>query len=331
MNTRTVFATSLMYATLSLAPFPTFAVAQAVDHPVLKPRVAVVSLSDDALKVTTDQYPGGDETTVDIPPPEGFALGLTEMLTTALVQSERFVVLERALIDRMLAEQDFGASGRVNPETAPKLGQAIGAQALISGAITEYSYTASKLGGAISLLKGANVSARQVKAVVGIDIRVLDSATGEVVASHRGQGEATAKMLAADVTVAEHSFSSELNKSTPLGRASRAAISQVVSDLVDELGAMEWTGRIIDVRDDKIYINAGAESGIRVGMQLDVYRQEEPLIDPATGQNLGAPERHIGAIRVVQVEDRYAVAEAVDGEGFARNALLRFVGDSPKP
>ena len=45
---------------------------------------------------------------------------MTEMLTTALTKSERFVVLERAALDKVTAEQDLGASGRVNPEFAPK-------------------------------------------------------------------------------------------------------------------------------------------------------------------------------------------------------------------
>jgi len=44
--------------------------------------------------------------------------GLSTMLTTALVNSNRFIVLERDVLDEVLREQDFGASGRVR--AAPK-------------------------------------------------------------------------------------------------------------------------------------------------------------------------------------------------------------------
>jgi TolB-like protein len=276
-------------------------------------------------------HPGGEATTIAIPPPEGFALGLTEMLTTALVEADRFVVVDRARIDQVLAEQDFGASGRVNEETAPALGRAIGAQVLVTGGITEYSYTSSALGGVVSVLEGANVAARKVSAVVGLDLRLLDAETGEVLFSQRGSGDASAKMVEADVSVGEQAFSTELAGSTPLGKASRQAIEEVVAALVDGLADLEWTGRIVDVRDGVIYVNAGFDAGIETGMEFDVYEQQPALIDPATGQSLGAPERCIGRIRIVQVEDRYAVAEPLDGTDFQRDALLRFAGEPFKP
>ncbi|MDX1625916.1 MAG: CsgG/HfaB family protein, partial [Wenzhouxiangellaceae bacterium] len=39
--------------------------------------------------------------------------GMADMLTTALVNSGRYIVLERANLDTVLNEQDLGASGRV--------------------------------------------------------------------------------------------------------------------------------------------------------------------------------------------------------------------------
>ncbi len=156
-----------------------------------KLRIAVMNLSDDALAISTAYAPTSTTTTIEFPPPEGFALGLTEMLTTSLVEAGRFVVLERTKIDDILEEQDFGASGRVNVETAAAQGSVIGAQALVTGGITEFSYTSSSVGGVASVLQAVGVKAEQVKAKVALDIRVLDAVTGEVLFSKKSTGEAS--------------------------------------------------------------------------------------------------------------------------------------------
>jgi len=56
--------------------------------------------------------------------------GLAAMLTTALVESGRFVVIERANLSQILGEQELKAGGLANPETGPKLGQLTGVQFL---------------------------------------------------------------------------------------------------------------------------------------------------------------------------------------------------------
>src|SRR5258706_15113468 len=49
--------------------------------------------------------------TIAIPPPTEFARGLTEALTTVLVRTGRFVVLERAAMQAVQAGQEIGAAG----------------------------------------------------------------------------------------------------------------------------------------------------------------------------------------------------------------------------
>ncbi len=61
-------------------------------------------------------------------------------------------------------------------------------------------------------------------------------------------------------------------------------------------------------------------------MEFEVYEEQEALIDPETGLNLGAPERFIGSIRVTQVNERFSVAEVAAGGGFTRNNVVRFAG-----
>ena len=70
--------------------------------------------------------------------------GMSDMLTNALVESGCFRVVERDRLSSILAEQDLGNSGRVNQQSAAKIGNLTGSQLLIMGSITEFD---EKVGG----------------------------------------------------------------------------------------------------------------------------------------------------------------------------------------
>ncbi|MDX1660702.1 MAG: CsgG/HfaB family protein [Gemmatimonadota bacterium] len=296
-----------------------------------KTRIAVLDLSGKALELTTSYTPSSSRTTVELPPPDGFARGLTEMLTTALAESEPFIVLERVEIQEVLDEQDFGESGRVNAETAPQLGSVIGAQALITGNITEFTYEKSSVGGDVSILGGLEAGVDRVTAMVALDLRVIDAVTGEVIASIRDEGEASATGANVDVSLEEHRFGTGGTVSTPLGKASRDVIEKVVARLEREMGDRPWSGRIVDVRDGVVYLNAGAAAGIEPGMVFDVYEEAEPLVDPDTGQVLGTPERHAGTIEVTAVEEKYSTARQTGGGEITRDHVIKFRSQGAAP
>jgi curli biogenesis system outer membrane secretion channel CsgG len=317
----------LALATLLLAAAPLG--AQTQTGPRL--RIGVMELSGTALSAQSTYSASSSSTTVAIPPPAEFARGLTEMLTTALVETGRFVVLERKAIERALAEQDFGASGRVNPETAPAVGLAIGAQVLVTGDITEFAYSKSSFAGNLSILRSVAAQADRVNAMVALDLRLIDAVTGEVVFSKRVEGDADAMGVAADVEVADQQLGTGLSTQTPLGAASREAIEDAVAGILEAMEGVPWYGRVVDVREDAVYVNAGAESGIRPTMELDVFAQGDTLIDPETGVPLGTPDRKIGTVRIAQVEDRYSVAMVAAGVGFERGQLVRVAGSAARP
>ncbi|MFN2383991.1 MAG: CsgG/HfaB family protein [Gemmatimonadota bacterium] len=315
----------IVLAALCAAPLA----AQSLKGPRL--RVGVMDLSGTAMTLQTGYTPTTTTTTISIPPPAEFARGLTEMLTTALVESGRFVVLERKAIQQALSEQDFGASGRVNAETAPAIGAAVGAQVLVTGDITEFSYNKSSVGGNISILRSVTGSAERLKAMVALDIRLIDAVTGEVVFSKRVEGDASATGVAADLQLEDQQFGTAMGSQSPLGKASREAIEDAVDAIEDGMKNVPWTGRVVDVRDADVYINAGSDSGMRVGQELSVFAQGESLVDPETGLQLGTPDTQIGAIKITQVEEKYSVAQVVRGEGFARGHLLRIAGEGAAP
>ncbi len=118
--------------------------------------------------------------------------GLAEMLTTALFNTNRFIVLERQQLPDILKEQDLGASGRVRPETAAPIGQVEGAELLVYGAVTAFEPNYRGGGGGL-VIPGINVGlgggAKQ--AYIAIDLRIIDTRTSRIVAATTVEGHST--------------------------------------------------------------------------------------------------------------------------------------------
>jgi curli biogenesis system outer membrane secretion channel CsgG len=65
--------------------------------------------------------------------------GIEAMLTDAMHQTSRFIMVEREVLSTAIKEQDLGASGRVSKPSAAKIGNILGAEYLIKVVITEYN------------------------------------------------------------------------------------------------------------------------------------------------------------------------------------------------
>jgi curli biogenesis system outer membrane secretion channel CsgG len=315
--------------------------AAQVTGPAQRVRVAVMDLSGSALRMQTtvmgvpgampmppNPMPTQTTTTIAIPPPSEFARGLTEMLTTVLMESGRFLVLERAATAQLEQEQSLGET-RTTKETAARLGALLGAQTLITGDITSFTFNRSSAGGSVTnLVRGLGVSAERVTAEVALDLRLIDASSGEVLASAQGKGKASQTGVAADLMRGEKTLSGDGTASTPLGQASRQAIASSVKSLLARMPAIRWSALIVDVRDGVVYLGAAAADGMRPGLELEVYEMGEPLVDPGTGQSLGAPERLIGSVRVETVLEKFSTASVLTGEAIARGHVVRAKGAS---
>ncbi|MFA5100664.1 MAG: CsgG/HfaB family protein [Candidatus Omnitrophota bacterium] len=123
--------------------------------------------------------------------------GLKEMLVTALVNSNRFRVVERQVLDHVMQEQELAASGAAQPGGAQR-GQIKTADIIVTAAVTEFEPQAS--GGAAGIGGGGGVGSGVLGALLGgamnkahmaLDIRVIDTSTSEVLAATRVQGQAS--------------------------------------------------------------------------------------------------------------------------------------------
>ena len=115
--------------------------------------------------------------------------GMTDMLTTALFNSNRFIVLERGELGEVLREQDLAASGRIKQGTEAPIGEIEGAELLVVGAITEFEPNAGGVGGGV-LTGVLGVGIGVETAHIAIDIRVIDAKTSRILAAQAVEGRA---------------------------------------------------------------------------------------------------------------------------------------------
>jgi curli biogenesis system outer membrane secretion channel CsgG len=138
---------------------------------------------------------GGQEYTVTHEQNTGYMTGLKDMLTTAMVQSKRYRVLERMNVDALKQEMELTGQG-YSDKSGIKKGGIKGADLLIMAAITGWDPATSGAGGGLgggvlgkaSALFGAARGAYK-KSSMAMDIRIVDTSTSEVLAATRVEGE----------------------------------------------------------------------------------------------------------------------------------------------
>lgn len=159
--------------------------------------------------------------------------GMREMLVTALFQTKHFVLLERDLLPEILKEQDMAGTGRVEPGTAPATGGIIGTDLIITGAVTEFIGDAYGAKG-VADAWGTQVDASVNKGYVGLDIRVIDAKTSQVVVATYVMGKASNYGFSAEPgPESKLPVSLAVFARTPAERAIRSAIRLAAADIVN--------------------------------------------------------------------------------------------------
>ena len=160
------------------------------------------------------------------------------MLTDALVNDGRFVVVERYALSDVQAEQQLGTQGSTTADSAAKTGQLIGARLLVRGTVTIFNPQASggtlNVGGPLNMFTGlgstAGVSA--TTAEVEIAVRLIDTTTGQILYAGTAKGSATAKGFNAQLyNKSGYNVGGSAFQNTPLGEAAKDVISKLVAQL----------------------------------------------------------------------------------------------------
>jgi len=248
--------------------------------------------------------------------------GVSDMLTTALVKSGKFVVIERAEFDKVLEEQKLGQSGVVTPESAPKVGKALGVELLVIGSVSEFGTKQNSIGGGVSVF-GGGITKTTARAAV--DIRLVNTTTGEVVAAEKEEGSESTTGLSVRYDDIDFSNTSAWDN-TDIGKACREAVDNCAKLITDNMEKVPWSGKVLKVNTDgTLLMKPGSEGNVAIGQEFDIYREGEELKDPDTGASLGSEETKVGSIKVIEdaLKGKASKATITDGKDIKVGDIVR--------
>jgi len=151
---------------------------------------------------------------------------LSGMLTNELASTEKFRVVERAKLGHVLDEQDLGESGRVSKSSAAKVGKLTGAQYLVMGTVSAFQEHASGGGGGLSF-HGYSLGGSKNDAYIAVDLRVVDTTTGEVAFTRTVEAKSTSYGVHGSGYVGGLSGGLGKYENTPTGKAIRACLMEI--------------------------------------------------------------------------------------------------------
>ncbi|MEZ5331756.1 MAG: CsgG/HfaB family protein [Thermoanaerobaculia bacterium] len=159
----------------------------------------------------------------------GVGTDLSDMLTNELAATNAFTIVERANLEPVLREQDLAQAGRVSSDTAARVGELTGAQYLVQGTVSAYEESKST-GGGIGF-RGIRVGGKKDEAYIAVDLRVIDTTTGQV--SYTRTVEAHAGGRGFDIGAYHGGWSGNLSQyeATPAGKAIRAILVEITDYL----------------------------------------------------------------------------------------------------
>jgi|GEM_PF-288805 len=208
---------------------PDIATARAQDYHGAKAAIAVADFEDKT--VGRGQYRAE------------YGRGMQDMLVTSLFNSDRFIVLEREKLQAVMTEQDMGTTGRFRQDTTAPIGELEGAQLLVVAAVTGFdpevagsSGQASGRGGLLGDRLGSLAGGYQ-QARLALDLRIIDTATGRILAATNVEGRAHGYDLGASVLDRRAGGALNTFARTPMEQAIRNAINEAVDFVASQTPA----------------------------------------------------------------------------------------------
>ena len=151
---------------------------------------------------------------------------LAGMLANELAGTEKFKLVERHKLGAVLDEQDLASSGRVKKSTGAKLGQMTGAQYVVVATVSAFDNKTRETGGGISF-HGIGLGGKQEEAYIAVDLRVVDTTTGEVEFTRTVEARSTSYGIHGSGYVKGLSGGLGKYENTPTGKAIRACLMEI--------------------------------------------------------------------------------------------------------
>ncbi len=200
-----------------------------------------------------------------------------DILSAKLLETEKFILLERADLDKINKELSIG-----NMQPLKNM-----ADYVIVGSITEFGRKEVSDVGVFSRVKKQVVFCK-------VHVRLVDVYTGQLIYSEDGEGNAFSEAGTVFGVGARAGYDSSLND-----KAIESAISNLSSNIIEKLLDKPWRAYILAYEDGHFIISGGKSQNIKTADVFDVMQEGKKVKNPQTNMEVILPGKKIGELKVV--------------------------------
>jgi curli biogenesis system outer membrane secretion channel CsgG len=243
------------------------------------------------------------------------------LLTTAISRSGRFDVVAREDLAEVLREQDLGESGLVDPSDPQRARPGRLAAAGFVATVTLDNFQDITQRTAFSGQFGESAAERRTIQLQAT-LKIFDTTTGVLAEP-------------ATITLELSALDEILPGVAQEGRSTNALVGEIARSFAIE-SANEILNRLAPARVvgytlGTATINRGEGTGIEVGQFWEIFHAGEAMVDPDTGEDLGAEEIPVGWAKVVSVGGRTSRLQVIEDFGVDLGSILRYRRGGPPP
>jgi len=200
-----------------------------------------------------------------------------DILSGKLLATEKFILLERADLDKINKELKLG--------DYKKLKNA--ADYLVVGSVTEFGRKDTGDVGLFSRTKKQNAFAK-------VTIRLVDVATSEIIYSEDGEGTAFSEAGTTMGFGSQAGYDATLND-----KALEAAITNLASNVIENLLQKPWRGYILGYDSGSFIMSGGKSQNIKTGQTFYIMKKGKRIKNPQTNTYINLPGKRLGSLRTV--------------------------------
>lgn len=200
-----------------------------------------------------------------------------DILSTKLAASDKFILLERQDIDKVLDEMKISSKDEY---------QKVGADYIIVGSITEFGR---------KNVGGVKMFSRSKSQIVeaGVSIRLIDVSTGQIIYSEEAKGEAETTSKTVMGLGQKTDFDATLSD-----KAISAAISKLVENVINNCMDRPWKSYFLTYDENGIFISGGKTQGLKIGDIYEVIQKGKSVKNPQTGMFIELPGKTVAKIKI---------------------------------